>query len=424
MATAPDLSARPAEVMIHPPGESGWLTREAVAALTPESVREAVRALKPMIAAHSAESERLGYPNPKVWDALRGTGFFYHFVPKEYGGCEFGPEDFFATARLISEACPSTGWAVTFTVEHNWAAALYPREAQDEFFAGGRYIVAPLVSTPPALAVKVPGGYRVSAQWKWGSGVMHSSWCLGMAVIPPEGAGADAGPPEIVTVALPMSQARVLDTWRPSGLAATGSNDIIVEDVFVPEHMAISNRDMSMGTTPGAALHANPMYRMPSTAFLSLVTSATIIGAARGTVDLFREKIATRKVTGTPQVVGEKPNYQIMLAKADVMVRTAELVLQTLARQVVERAAAGQNHDMAARMASTAQNAYAARVARDAIRLLIDNAGSSVHMLDDPMQRLARDANVACGHLIQDFETLAEQHGRSLMGLPPETFMF
>ena len=188
--------------------------------------------------------------------------------------------------------------------------------------------------------------------------------------------------------------------------------------------MAISNRDMSMGTTPGAALHANPMYRMPSTAFLSLVTSATIIGAARGTVDLFREKIATRKVTGTPQVVGEKPNYQIMLAKADVMVRTAELVLQTLARQVVERAAAGQNHDMAARMASTAQNAYAARVARDAIRLLIDNAGSSVHMLDDPMQRLARDANVACGHLIQDFETLAEQHGRSLMGLPPETFMF
>lgn len=424
MATASAVLTRPAGepgvLAVHPPGEGGWLSPEAVAALTPESVREAIRALQPMIAEHAAESERLGYPHPDVWEAIRATGFFYHFVPKVYGGCEFGPEDFFLTANLISQACPSTGWAATFCCEHNWAGALFPQEAQDKFFADGRYFIAPLVSTPPAIVTKVDGGYRLNAQWKWGSGVMHANWCMGMAMLMEE----NGGPPQVLTVALPMDQVTVLDTWHVAGLKATGSNDIIAEDVFIPEAMAVSNADLAMGTTPGSRIHANPVYRMPSTAFLSLVTSSPTIGAARGAVDLFRERLKVRKVTGTQVILAEKTNYQVMLAKADLMVRTAELLLQTLTRDVLQRAAAGQNHDVAARMASTAQNAYASRLARDALRLLIDNGGSSVHLLSDPMQRLARDANVACGHLIQDFEQLCEQHGRSMLGLPPITMFF
>jgi len=410
----------PGVLSVHSPGEAGWLTSEEVAALTPEIVRERIAALKPLIAQHAEESERLGYPHPQVWDAIRATGFFYHFVPKAYGGCEFGPEDFFLTARLISEACPSTGWAATFVCEHNWVGSLYPKQAQDALFAGGRYFMAPLVSTPPAMATPVEGGYRVSAQWKWGSGVMHSNWCMGMAMVMGEG----EAPPKAINITLPISQVTVLDTWHVAGLAATGSNDIVVDDVFVPEYMTVPQELLAMGCAPGSQIHANPMYKMPFTAFLSLVTSAPTIGAARGAVDLFRERLKVRKVTGTQTVLAEKPNYQAMLAKADVMVRTAELLLQTLTKEVLERAASGRNTDIPARMEATARNAYASRIARDAIRLLIDNGGSSVHLLSDPLQRFARDANVACGHLIQDYESLSEQHGRSMLGLPPISFFF
>jgi len=393
------------------------LTPAEVAALTPEIVRERIIALKPMITEFAAESERLRFPHPEVWEAIRASGFFYHFVPKRYGGCEFGPEDFFRTAQVICEACASTGWAVTFTVEHNWAAALFPKAAQDEFFAEGRYIIAPLVSTPPAMATRVDGGYRVTGRWKWGSGVMHSNWCMGLALIPGEANDKPVG----ITVAFPMREARVLDTWRASGLAATGSNDIAVENLFVPDHMIVAQQELSLGTTPGSQIHGNPMYRMPTTAFLSLVTSVPTIGAARQAVELFREKLKTRKVTGTQTIIGEKSNYQVILAKSDVMVRTAELVFMTLIHNVLERAANGQNTDVSARMASTAQNAFISHLARDAIRLIIDHAGSSVHMLNDPLQRIARDANVACGHVIQDLEGLAEQHGRQMLGLPAVT---
>ena len=63
----------------------------------------------------------------------------------------------------------------------------------------------------------------------------------------------------------PLADATVLDTWRGqvAGLAATGSNDIVVKDLFIPDHMAVTAADLTMGTTPGSKLHANPMYRMP-----------------------------------------------------------------------------------------------------------------------------------------------------------------
>jgi hypothetical protein len=139
---------------------------------------------------------------------------------------------------------------------------------------------------------------------------------------------------------------------------------------------------------------------------------------------VFKERLKVRKVTGTQAVLSEKANMQVLLARADVMVRTAELVLHTLAGQVHELARNGQVGDIGARMGIVAQNAYASHLARDAVRLIVDNLGSSVHYLSDPMQRTVRDVNLACAHLIQDFESLAEQHGRNMLGLPPITPFF
>jgi alkylation response protein AidB-like acyl-CoA dehydrogenase len=416
--TSTKSPAKPKQLATHGPGETGWLTSAEVAALTPEIVRARITALKPLVAAHAAESEELGYPHPVVWDAIRATGFFYHFVPKIYGGCEFGPEDFFLTARIIAEDCASTAWAATFLVEHSWIAALYPKQAQDIFFAKGRYIMAPAVSTPPAKAVRAPGGFRVTGQWRYGSGVMHSDWCMGMAMIEGE------NPPVACWLAFPLSEAQVLDTWHVAGLRATGSNDILVNDVFVPEHMVVYTSDLQSGTTPGATLHANPMYRMPSTSFLALVTSTPAIGAARGAVKLFHERLKTRKITGTQMIAGEKPTMHLMLGRAETMVRTAEMLFEDVIRNVHDMAKRDDLKNSTLRMEIVAQNAYASHLARDALRLMIDNSGSSVHYSSDPMQRLMRDTNVVCAHLIQDLEVLTEQYGRSLLGMPPLTPFF
>jgi alkylation response protein AidB-like acyl-CoA dehydrogenase len=420
--TAAVLSKPSAEIevlKVNGPGETGWLTSAEVAALTPETVRERVAALRPLIAKHAREAEQLRRPHPAVWDALRATGFLYHFVPKRYGGCEFSAEDFLVTSAVIAESCPSTAWAAAFSVEHNWIAALFPEKAQDEFFAKGRYIVAPAVGTPPfGKAIRVPGGFKLTARWRFASGVMNSNWTIGCAVI------EDDAFPIPHWFALHTSDAQVLDTWHVDGLAATGSNDVVVNDHFVPEHMAVSFLDLTNGVGPGSKIHDNALYRMPSSAFLALVLAPTIVGGARGAVSIFQERLKTRKVTGTQTITGEKANFQILLARADLMTRTAELLMRTLGREVLDLARRGQCGDLGARKAIVAQNVFGCRLARDAVRLIVDNSGSSVHFLTDPLQRILRDVNIASSHIIQDFDLLAEQHGREMLGLESATMMF
>jgi alkylation response protein AidB-like acyl-CoA dehydrogenase len=414
-----NAATEPAVLEVHGPGETGWLSPAEVGALTPQIVRERIVALKPLIAEHAAESEHLRRPHSAVWEALRATGFFYHFVPRQYGGCEFTPEDFLVTTAVIAEACPSTAWAAAFCVEHNWLAALFPQKAQDEFFAGGRYMLGPAVGTPPfGKAVRVPGGFNVTGRWRFASGVMNSNWSMGSTLI--------EGDPHPIPYwcAFRTSDAQVLDTWRVDGLAATGSNDVAVNDLFVPEHMLASFVDIRNGAGPGSKIHGNPLYRMPSVTFLALVLSPIIIGAARGAVNIFQERLKTRKIAGTQTVLCGKANYQILLARADLMVRTAELLLRTLGRNAFDLAKREQNQDINARIAIVAQNVFASRLARDAVRLVVDNSGSSVHFLTDPLQRILRDVNIASSHVIQDFEVLAEQHGCALLGLEPTTTMF
>src|SRR5262249_59751827 len=53
----------------------------------------------------------------------------------------------------------------------------------------------------------------------------------------------------------PKSQVRIIDTWNVSGMRGTGSHDIEVEDLFVPEEHTFSALDRRARVT-------GPMNRM------------------------------------------------------------------------------------------------------------------------------------------------------------------
>lgn len=76
------------------------------------------------------------------------------------------------------------------------------------------------------------------------------------------------------------------------------------------------------------------------------------------------------------------------------------------------------------RIALRAQVALAMDLCRDAVRLLVEGAGSSAHMLSSPLQRAMRDINVMASHVVYDFDAATELLGRSLIGLPPNTPVF
>ncbi|MEQ8311567.1 MAG: hypothetical protein RIA72_12800 [Sphingopyxis sp.] len=404
------------------PKGGDWLSREELAALTPEELVRRTTALKPLVAAHAAECESLRRPVDAVWDAIRKSGVFYHFVPRRYGGLEFDIDSFIDAMLPIAEGCASTGWVTAFCVEHNWMLAQFPEKLQDETFGGDfPYIIAPGATNPPGVAQPVDGGYRLTGRWKWGTGVMHADWVMITGMIPGE------DPPRQLFLMVPAGEVEVLDTWHVDGMIGTGSNDIRCENVFVPEHRVMDMGEMRMGCAPGATIHAhNPIYRMPMTPFLAITAAIAAVGVARSAVANFRERIGVRTMLGTTVKQVEKASAHMRLGEAAAKAEAAETILREVGRRNValtEAAGAGlvSNED---RIAMRAQVALAMELCRDAVRLLVEGAGSSAHMLSNPLQRAMRDINVMASHVVYDFDAATELLGRSLIGLPPNTPVF
>jgi len=268
--------------------------------MTEQELLERVETLVPMLEEHAAEAERMRKPVDAVMQAIEGTGIYRYFVPKRYGGFEFGMETFMKIGMALGGGCVSTAWVTTFCMEHNWLMALYGEQAQEEIFGKHPYIIAPGTLAPKGTATPVDGGYRVTGRWEWGTGVMHANWALVGALTPVPGADR----PDLCMYVVPMDQVRIIDTWHVAGMSATGSNDIAVDDVFVPEHLMQSATRMRQGDTAGASLHDSYLYRMPMLPVLGLTAAAPAVGAARKTVELFRDRLKERVVYGTSDKQG------------------------------------------------------------------------------------------------------------------------
>lgn len=401
------------------PTGGDFLSAKALAELTPDLLVQRMKDLAPRIAAAAQEAERLRRPVDEIWNALRAAGYFYQFVPKAFGGLEVTTDQFIDISLPIAEACPSTGWAASFCAEHNWFLAHFPEETQQALFGGDYpYVVAPVVSAPPGKAVRADGGYQVSAHWKWGTGVMHADWIVGSALLVD-----DEGPPRLLSCLLPAQDAQVLDTWRVAGMVGTGSNDIVVQDLFVPQARTARFDLIAAGRGPGSRGYANPIYSMPMLPFLAMTAAISAIGAARCALGAYRERLAGHVRMGGLSSQSDKPAAQMRLGRASTMIDTAEDIIRKVGRDNVAAGALEGAGQVAERLRTRAQVAYAISICRDAVALLAESAGSSAQMLDQPFQRSVRDLNVLSSHVVFDVDTANELHGRTLVGLPPNSML-
>lgn len=416
LENAEGLADRPA--VLH----GDFLSRTELKALTPQELTRRTKILAPRIAELAPEAERLRRPTDEAWQALRASGYFYQFVPKRFGGVATDLDSFIDATLPIAEACASTAWTAAFCAGHNRTLANFPEETQAELWGGDfPYIIAPQLSPGPTPAqVEVAeGGILLSGRWTWATGIIHADWVLVAApVTTPD------GPPQMIMVLFPASEARVLDTWYADGMAGTGSHDVEVRNVFVPERHILRDTSVLTGKGSGARLYAEPVYKAPLFTFSAIVAAAPILGAARGAAALFRDLVSQRVVKGSEGHQSDRPTAQIRLARADMMICTAEASLRAEARGIAAIGDLGEAENMSDRIASRARITFAVDLCRQATRLLADGAGSSVHKLDHPLQRIVRDVSVACTHVGFDVDVSEELYGRSLLGLPPNTMLF
>lgn len=359
--------------------------------------------------AQAAEAQRT-MPPETVREA-HDAGFFGMLAPVGVGGqgATFG--EFMDVVRRLSQGCASSGWTLSFLALHAWMLAKFGAEAQAEFFRDGAMPLAPAPLAPTGTATRVDGGYTVSGRWEWATGINHADWLLVN--------GIDSETKEPRFCAMPLDAAEIEDVWYIAGMAATGSQAVVVRDVFVPDHMTLPARMMAAGASPGEALHPGSTLGYPLRAGLALVAATPALGAAEAALDWFTRRMLTKLQAFSGGVKqGEQPTTHLRLGEAIADVRAARLVWDE-ARAVIEREGPnGANASTEVQVGLRLAAAQIVRLANSAVDTLAAAAGASAMMTSAPLQRQLRDLQVMRGHVMFDWDRTAVLAGKVTLGFP------
>ncbi len=375
---------------------------------------EALRRAREIVAtlrsrAQKCEDERVLLPeNEKL---LHETGLFRYHQPKRFGGMEL---PFVAIVDIVAElarGCPSTAWNVGNLGCHHWILGYYEPQTQHEVWdADPDALIASSIALAAGRGRRVPGGFEVSGRWPFSSGVDNCGWnMLAVTVYDEEGKSAV----DWRLCLVPRSDYRIIDTWHAMGMVGTGSKDIEVKEVFVPERRALALTSCRGGLQhPGAQLNSGPLYRIALVAAAGHPLSASALGAAEGAyqhvVEVFRKRVGT--YTGAK--VSEFQAVQIKIARARALIDSARCLM----RESAIAFEAKEDLDLEAKLRLRIQNTLAVMQSREAVETLWSCYGANAIYTRDPLQRFLRDTQAINQHFSFNFDIAGSAFGTVALG--------
>jgi resorcinol 4-hydroxylase (FADH2) len=397
---------------------SAAFRREALP--SPAELIERARDLAPEIRALAEETERNRKISPVIIKKIRDAELLRTTRPKEFGGFEYDAPVALEIALVISAACASTGWAVNGALSNGISFGHYPIETQRELWGDGGDPFSCACFAPTGNAVPAEGGYRLTGKWSFASGIDHSSWIrLGAFITPP----GTAPPYDGAFFLLPVSDVGIEDNWFVYGLCGTGSKNVIVGDAFVPRHRVLPFAMTRSGHGPGTQHHKNPLYRLPLLVLGATMLASTAVGAAKGALADYLEMTADRRTRGALAggglAMAEFATVQLRFAEASAAVEAAELILTTNLRQAMQKLHDGGEITVADRIRARRDQAYATKLALQAVEALNASTGGAGLLLANPIQRAWRDVNAVARHVSLNWDAVGTMYGQHAFGLEP-----
>jgi 3-hydroxy-9,10-secoandrosta-1,3,5(10)-triene-9,17-dione monooxygenase len=391
-----------------------------------QAVIAGVTELLPTLRQRAQETEDARVVPAESVKSLEETGFFRLLQPKSAGGLEADPVTFFTAVRLIASACGSTGWVASVVGVHPWQLALFPQQAQDDVWGADPATRMSSSYAPTGKAKLVKGGgevggggYQLNGRWSFSSGCDHASWVLLGGIVTD-----DAGQPvDFCTFLLPASDYTIDDVWDTVGLRGTGSNDIVVDNAFVPGHRALSFTGVTKIACPGHQVNPGPLYRIPFGSIFSYAITTPIIGMATGAyaahVDYQRQRVRASYVG---QRSAEDPFAQVRIAEAAALIDAAWLALERDMTELMGHATSNEKIPLPLRLRTRRDQVTGTGQAIRAVDLLFENSGGRALKLGTPIQRFWRDAHAGRVHAINDPERALSTFGRGELGhdMPPD----
>ena len=361
------------------------------------------------LAARAEEAERLRRLPAATVSEFKQTDLFRLLLPARFGGIQAAFPELLEPVRRMAHGCASSAWTLGFYALHNWMLSLFDPRVQEEVFASGP-VLAPAPLAPTGRGSPADGGVRLTGRWSWATGAMDADWVMVGALIERQ----DRIDPALVVV--PADEVEVADTWHTAGMRGTGSHDVIITDVFVPEHRMVAVADIYAGTAPGARAHNVPTYRWPMVPALALMAAMPVLGAAERVTELFAERLGGRVLAYSGVAQKDQPAAQIRLGDAQVRLRALRALITETAAGIEQIVTGGERVSRSVRAEARLAAAHTVHESRAIIADLLGASGASAQFLSNPLQRAKRDVDIAAGHVVFDYDMSRELAGALAIG--------
>jgi 3-hydroxy-9,10-secoandrosta-1,3,5(10)-triene-9,17-dione monooxygenase len=363
--------------------------------------------LLPAIAESANIGERERHVPPAVVAALKEAGIFRALQPQRWGGYELPPTALYDAEMAIGSADMSTAWVVGVLGIIPWAVALFDDRAGRDVWGEDDSTLVCCALRRAGTAVPVEGGFRLSGQWAFASGCQHAGWAL-------LGGAAGPSPEGDYLLLVPRSDFEILDTWHVAGLKATGSNDVVVKDAFVPAHRTHRMMDLFDLKGPGQAVNTAPLYRLPFGLVFAGGVANAAVGGLQGMLARLTAEIAEKRGPRRPD-----PDITLVCAEAATTVDEAKAVVARNFARLAEHAARNEAPPIEERLQVKYQLSLNTERCRVAANKLLEAAGASgLYTTRHPYGRIVADITAARQHITNNVALHARDWGQVMLGQP------
>jgi 3-hydroxy-9,10-secoandrosta-1,3,5(10)-triene-9,17-dione monooxygenase len=303
----------------------------------------------------------------------------------------------------------STAWVYGVPGIHPWLMGLFDDRAAHDVWGEDDTVLISSSLMPAGVATPAAGGLRLRGRWKFSSGCEHCAWAFLGAV------GTEDGRQERSIVLVPQSDYRIIDTWRVAGLKATGSHDVVVEDVFVPSHRRLKWIDNFNGVGPGQAVNTATLYRWPFAQIFFRGVSTPALGALKGMLDAFLAYGRVRIARGAK--ASDDPTVQLVCAEVASAIDEMKTILFRNMASLRASAERGELPSLAERLRFKFQSAEVGERCSVLAARLFKAAGGAGLYTDLPFGRFLADITAGRQHVSNQFDAIGRNFGAHLLGI-------
>lgn len=344
------------------------------------------------------------------FDALHAAGLLRLTVPASLGGGGAGLREVCRVVGTIAEGDPSTALVLAMHNIHHavhlargrWPATLHA-SVIDATVQRGALInslrAEPELGSPErgglpgTVAQRVDGGWSISGHKIYATGCEVLSWYLVWA-------RTDEAQPRVGVFLVPADSAgiRIVRTWDHLGMRATGSHDVVLEQVAVPLENAVDVR------APGEWGQPDPVLAL----WTGLPVAALYLGVARAARDWLVAHVSQRVPTGLGAPLASLPLFQEAIGRIEALLHTGERLVSGTAGDFDDGLAVDPHHAGLCKV-SAIENAI------EAVELALGLTGNAGLSRNNPLERHYRDVLCARIHAPQP-DSILVRAGRNSLG--------